>query len=157
MSYLENEAALTEFVNSFETGTFPGKQWKHAEHVALAACYLYAMPLSEATDRARSRIRAYNESQGGKNTEDSGYHETLTVFWLLIVEQAIDRKLPRVEATRAIAARFAAQRDLYREYYSFELLTSREARACWIPPDLKSLDRPSPDVLAASVSDLSQT
>ena len=157
MNYLESESALTEFVNAFETGTFPGKQWKHAEHIALAACYLHAMPVSEALDRARDRIRAYNESQGGKNTEDSGYHETLTVFWLLIVDQAIDRNAPRAQAARAITAQFATQRDLYRDYYSFDLLTSREARARWIPPDVKSLDRPSQVASEALASDSIQS
>ena len=154
MNYLESEATLTDFVNAFETGTFPGKQWKHAEHIALAACYLHAMPVSEALERARDRIRAYNESQGGKNTEDSGYHETLTVLWLLIVDQAIDRKLSRVEAARAITTQFASQRDIYHDYYSFDLLTSREARARWIEPDLKDLDQSASQAASeASVSD----
>lgn len=143
VKYLESESALTEFVTAFETGTFPGKDWKHTEHVALAACYLYAMPLSESIVRARAKIRAYNETQGGKNTEDSGYHETLTIFWLQVIDHALDRLSTRVVSARAIVDQFASQRDLYRDYYSFDLLTSREARARWLPPDLKALERPA--------------
>ncbi len=143
MNYLDSEQSLTEFVASFEAGTFPGALWKHREHVALACCYLYAMPLAEATDRARERIRAYNESQGGKNTEDSGYHETLTVFWLQLIDRVLDRSQPRLQATRVGVETFASQRDLYRAYYSFDLLQSREARAYWIPPDRSRADLPS--------------
>ena len=139
MNYLESEEALTAFVAAFEDGSFPGALWKHGEHVVLASCYLYAMPLSEAEDRARERIRAYNEAQGGKNTEDAGYHETLTIFWLQVIDKALDRSQPRAAAARAIADRFTSQRDLYRAYYSFDLLTSREARARFIAPDLKSV------------------
>ena len=139
MKYLESEESLTEFVTEFETGVFPGALWKHTEHVVLAACYLHSLTFAEAVNRARDRIRAYNEAQGGKNTADAGYHETLTIFWLRVIDGALDRSLPRAEAARAIADRFRLQRDLYREYYSFDLLTSREARVCFAPPDLKSV------------------
>ena len=27
-------------------------------------------------------VGRYNEAVGGKNTETSGYHETITVFWI---------------------------------------------------------------------------
>ncbi len=135
MNYLESEEALTRFLIAFENGTYPAAQWKHAEHLALAACYLYAMPMEAATDRARDRIRAYNEAQGGQNTEDAGYHETLTVFWLTLIDDALDRSLPRAAAARAIVERFASRRDIFCEYYSFDVLKSHEARARWIPPD----------------------
>ena len=136
MSYLQSEDALSNLVQAFENGTFPGKDWKHPEHLALAACYLYDNPFDAALLRARDRIRAYNESQGGKNTEDSGYHETLTVFWLQLVDRHLDRTKPRLAATRDLMEQFASQRDLYRKHYWFDLLTSREARANWVPPDL---------------------
>ncbi len=135
MSYLNSEEALTNFIAAFEAGTYPAAQWKHAEHLALAACYLYTMPMEAATARARDRIRAYNEAQGGQNTGDAGYHETLTVFWLKLVDAALDRRLPRTAAARAIVDRFTSRRDIFREYYTFDLLKSRQARARWIPPD----------------------
>ena len=134
LNYLESEDALSNLVRAFENGTFPGKDWKHPEHLALAACYLYDNPFDAAPLRARDRIRAYNESQGGKNTEDSGYHETLAVFWLQLVNRHLDRTKPRLAATRALIEQFASQRSLYREHYGFDLLTSREARARWIAP-----------------------
>ena len=32
----------------------------------------------------RDGVRRYNVATGGKNTEDSGYHETLTCFWIAV-------------------------------------------------------------------------
>lgn len=46
-----------------------------------------------------------------------------------------DRGLSRAAAARAIVDRFASRRDLFRDYYSFDLLASRDASARWIPPD----------------------
>lgn len=97
MNYLESEEALTEFIAAFENGTYPGAQWKHAEHLVLAACLPVRHAIKAATDR--------------------------------------DRGLSRAAAARAIVDRFASRRDLFRDYYSFDLLASRDASARWIPPD----------------------
>ena len=134
MSELTNES-LQELVQGFKNGTWPGSNWKHAHHLMLAACYI--LDHEDALQRLRANIPLYNLSQGGQNTPDSGYHETLTVFWYEIVRdfiQALPAGLPRVEIVRRVVDEFAPQRDLFRRYYDFDVVTSREARAVWIPP-----------------------
>ena len=44
-----------------------------------------------------------------------------------------------VEAVRVLVTELAPQRDLFREYYSFDVVRSIEARKSWIAPDLKPL------------------
>jgi hypothetical protein len=135
MNFLEDSASLHELLAGFENGTWPIAEWHHAEHLAVCVCYALDGP--EAMSLLRTRIAAYNESQGGKNTPDSGYHETLTRFWLELVRDAIDSlppNLSRLEVTRCIVAEFGHRRDLFREYYGFDVVGSREARAGWIPP-----------------------
>ncbi|WP_394993495.1 hypothetical protein [Emticicia sp.] len=36
----------------------------------------------EALAQMQVGIRTYNEASGGTNTDSSGYHETITVFWI---------------------------------------------------------------------------
>jgi hypothetical protein len=133
----DTEESLDRFIAAFEDGTWPIANWKHGHHLVMATCYVFAHGRDEALARARVNIRKYNEAQGGKNTEDSGYHETLTVFWIDTVTRAIPSEKSRVEAVRSVVSDLAPQRDLWREYYSFDVVKSREARAVYIPPDLR--------------------
>jgi hypothetical protein len=133
----DTEESLDRFIAAFEDGTWPIANWKHGHHLVMATCYVFAHGRDEALARARVNIRKYNEAQGGKNTEDSGYHETLTVFWIDVVTRAIPSEKSRVEAVRSVVSALAPQRDLWREYYSFDVVKSREARAVYIPPDLR--------------------
>jgi hypothetical protein len=138
--FLSDEAALSALISGFEAGTWPGKQWTHATHLALGACYILdgRDDSEDALDRLRTGIPRYNVSQGGVNTEDSGYHETLTCFWHNIIRDYIGTLpagLDRLATVRAVVTEFAPRRDLFREYYDFDVVKSREARARWIPPN----------------------
>ena len=118
------------------TGTWPIADWKHAHHLVMATCYVMTYGRDEALERARRNIPTYNEAQGGENTEDSGYHETLTVFWIDVVTAALPPQKSRLEAIHHIVETLAPQRDLWREFYSFDVVKSREARKAYIAPDL---------------------
>jgi hypothetical protein len=134
-AFLSGEAALTAFLSAFEDGTWPGADFRHAHHLAVAVCYLFEEP--DPMDRLRDRIRAYNVSQGGENTEDRGYHETITRFWLETViayRESLPAGLSRLETARRVVEEFAPRRDLFRDCYEFDVLKSREARKRWIPP-----------------------
>ena len=131
----EDEAALQALIAAFEEGSFPIAGWRHAHHLVVAACYVLDGP--DALDRLRTNIPRYNVSQGGQNTPDSGYHETLTVFWFEVVQRFIaglPLGLSRLEITQRVVSEFAPRRDLFRDYYGFDVVKSREARATWIPP-----------------------
>jgi hypothetical protein len=142
--FLENEHAFAEFLYGFEQGTLPRPVWTHAAHLAIGAWYLLSFPEEMAIDRVRTGIRHYNQCAGIANTPDSGYHETLTLFWLGILGgqvsnlRSTSRRLAlddKLDAIRRLVAEFAPQRDLFKQYYSFDVVASQEARARWIPPD----------------------
>lgn len=133
--FVADDASLDRLIQGFEDGTWPKAQWTHAAHLALGACYI--LQGESALDRLRTAIPRYNVAQGGKNTVDSGYHETLTCFWHAIIRgfiQSQPKDTTRLEIVRAVVAEYAPQRDLFRKYYDFDVVNSREARATWIPP-----------------------
>ena len=131
----DTEDSLDRFISSFEDGTWPGADWKHVHHLVMATYYVMKYGRDEALRLARNNIARYNEAQGGRNTEDSGYHETLTVFWIDAVANTIPAGKQRLEAVRHVVEVLAPKRDLWREYYSFDVVNSREARAAYIAPD----------------------
>jgi hypothetical protein len=137
-SFLASEAAFVEFVDGFERGTWPKAQWTHSAHLAIACWYLMSLPKAQATARARDGIRRYNQAVGTANTPDSGYHETLTLFWMETIARALSgpsRPDSVLEAARQVVAQFGSRSGLFRDFYTFDVVKSREARARWIPPD----------------------
>jgi hypothetical protein len=136
--FLASESAFAKFLAQFEEGTLPRPDWTHAAHLAVGTWYLLSFPEKKAIERVRAGIRHYNECAGVRNTPDSGYHETLTRFWIRILSnflESLDRGSGKLVAIRHAVAEFGSRRDLFREYYSFDVVASREARARWIPPD----------------------
>jgi hypothetical protein len=137
--FLATDAALDGLIAGFEDGTWPKRQWTHAAHLTVGACYILSNPDS-ALNNLRANIPRYNVSQGGANTEDSGYHETLTCFWHDVIRDfigALPVRLNRLGTVRAVVTEFAPKRDLFRQYYEFDVVNSREARAKWIPPIIR--------------------
>ena len=133
----ETEGSLASFIAGFEDGTYPKAMWTHQAHVVMAAHYLTTYTLPEATRIIRARIPAYNIAQGGKNTEDSGYHETLTIFWIAVVAgflAALPEGTPRLQMIAAAAERFAKEAALHRKFYSHNVIGDVEARRTWVPP-----------------------
>jgi hypothetical protein len=139
--HLANSQALDRFLHSFEGGTLPKAEWTHGAHVAVAACYLFQSNVRIVLPLMRERICAYNLASGGANTSTSGYHETLTRFWLLIVDNMLSRQQPvsRLEAARQAVAAFGEERALHTRYYSTDIVRDTAARQQWRAPDLLPL------------------
>lgn len=140
--HFSDDAGLAEFLDAFERGVFPIAEWKHAQHITMAVCYLDRMSVAEAVPVLRANISAYNVAQGGENTDAGGYHETLTVLWAALVKQFLEALPPGIalheKANRAVE-QFAPRRDCFREYYSYDVVKSLEARREWKAPDLKPI------------------
>lgn len=139
MTPWENDSSLAAFIEGFEQGTYPKEHWTHQAHVAMAAHYLTLHPLPEATRLIRAGIPAYNVAQGGKNTDDSGYHETLTVFWIWIVAgflAGLPEGMPRLRMIAATAERFGAERAFHRRFYEHNVIGDLDARHNWVPPPI---------------------
>lgn len=133
----DTDESLAAFIKGFEEGTYPKEQWTHQAHVAMAAWYLTGYPLPEATRIIRAAIPAYNVAQGGKNTETSGYHESLTIFWIWIVAgflAGLPAFMPRREMVAAAAGRYGAERTLHKRFYEYDVVNDTEARRVWVAP-----------------------
>jgi hypothetical protein len=138
---LVSEDSLDQFLHAFFHHTLPKPQWTHAAHVTLAACLLHKADVPSVLPVVRNAICSYNLSVGTQNTDTSGYHETLTVFWLRVVNQSL-RQSPsasRLEAVRNVVAAYGTERALHRLYYSTDIVTCAAARGAWLEPDLKPL------------------
>jgi hypothetical protein len=133
---------VSDLVEAFEAGTLPREHWTHHAHLVVALWYLVNFPHEEATAKARCGIRAYNQACGVENTLTSGYHETLTRFWMWVVASFLGEHsavLPIHELATALLNSAYADRNLPFTYYSKSHLMSVEARMNWAEPDLGQL------------------
>jgi hypothetical protein len=141
LEHLASDEALDGFLSGFETGTLPKTEWTHGAHVAVAASYLFDSDFAAVLPLMRERICAYNLAVGTANTETSGYHETLTHFWLAIVSDFLCNRKPAscLEAVREAVAAFGEERALHKLYYSGDVVRDTAARRRWREPDLLAL------------------
>lgn len=130
------EEEIDGFIAAFEQGTLPKARWTHGAHVLTGACYVYALGEEEATAKMRLCVSRYNEAVGGRNTPTSGYHETITVFWIKVLSELRRQSgaLRRCEFAAEAVARFAQTRRLHEKFYDFDVTGSQDARQRWIPP-----------------------
>lgn len=139
---LQSPAALDALVAQWRAGTLPGPAFTHEAHILVGAWHLTHMPYADALTAMREGIPRFNVAAGGANTEDAGYHETLTVFWVKLIAHYLktlpDGQAPLAQVAQAIK-HFGARRDWFKDYYSFDVPKSREARAQWVEPDLREL------------------
>jgi len=132
------EPEIDAFLEAFESGTLPKARWTHAAHIFTGACYVHRLGEPAALERMCHAIPRYNEAVGGKNTETSGYHETVTVFWIKLLHQF--RLAQPTDITRGAFAtlaveRLAPRRDLFTLFYDFDVVAYTEARRTWIEPN----------------------
>ena len=135
--FLESEAALEEFVRRWETGRLTKAEWTHGAHVGTAAYHAFELDAEALFERMKARIIHHNECVGTANTEDNGYHETLTRFWAGTVGEFVrsGRFSTRFEAVKNATQLFGEDRDRHRLYYGFDVVRDRRARREWIKPD----------------------
>jgi len=139
MRRLEDDAA---FLGRFEACTIPLAEWTHRSHLRVAWTYLRRHGLDEAARRMGAGIRRYNAAQGLPDTLDSGYHETLTVAWLRIIDATMRWHGPETDATAFLEKHTQLHsKALLRLYYSRDRLLSWEAKRRFVEPDLAPLPR----------------
>lgn len=116
------------------------EQFGHREHlrVAFAAVKATNGSIPEATALCKTIIRRIAAHAG----EPDKYHETITVAWATLmahhVSQSPDLSWPDLLATEP---QLSQKSELLR-HYTRQRLFSSQARAMWVPPDLKPLPAP---------------
>src|ERR1700737_5004790 len=128
-----SDAEVAALVKAFESATIPASQFKHTAHIAVALSYLNDLPPEEALARMREKIRDFAAHHGVSNL----YHETLTTFWMRLLEHVAstsDVDLPLWRRINLIVEDWTKRRPVD-AHYSRELIMSQTARDKWVPPD----------------------
>ena len=136
-SYLLGPEECEAFLAEFEAGAVPSAEWTHQAHIAMATVYLVRYGDS-VLPHTRAALRNHLLSRG----KPIGlYHETLTIFWLAVVAEAMQpqQTLPLHVIVGNNCAVFNRQSKLHERYYSFGVFNSPEAHTRWMPPDLLPL------------------
>jgi hypothetical protein len=140
VSLTEKIDAMTDalFTRAFERGEVPPAEFDHRAHMRVAWVYLREFGSRDrAIDRMREQIQWFAARAGASQK----YHETITVAWMALLDQARAALPAGAELAEAVHAYPAlADKDLPLRFYSRPLLFSEAARARWIAPDLAPLD-----------------
>ena len=97
----------------------------------------------EAMVLLRERIPRYNEAVGGVNTDTDGYHDTITWFYLVMIDDLLNgvENGRTLEELAGLAVAKLGDRDLPFKFYSRDHLMSVAGRRGIVEPDLAPLPR----------------
>jgi hypothetical protein len=132
--YFSSETEISELVRAFETCEIHPAEFKHYQHLTVALWYLKQLPYEAAIENMRGGIQRLAAAYG-----KTGYHETITMFWLQIVHdflQEADSCATIFDLANEVAGKYG-QKNVLAEYYSDEILASVKAKNEWVEPDLK--------------------
>lgn len=133
-----DDAAIERLGLALLDRSLPKPEWTHAAHFAAALWLLRDHGLAETTARMPAIIRAYNTATGVPNTDDSGYHETITLASLKAADALLASHAgePLHRVLEALMAGPLGRSDWPLAYWSKARLFSVEARRAWVEPDL---------------------
>ncbi len=126
----------------FVAGTLPKERWRHDAHCVAAAWLIAQQPEVDWTREFGRLVRRYNEAVGTPNTDSSGYHETLTLFYVREIRRFLAARAGRPfdDVVAELLASPVAEVRYPLGFWSRERLFSVEARRTWVDPDLRPLD-----------------
>ena len=128
---------IESFVRAVEDGSLSKSEWTHSRHLVMALWYLSRHNRDEATRLIRDGIQRYNERLGNL----TGYHETITLAWVAVIERFLsvrDLDVPLSVLAGELLGQCGDKNYLLR-FYSRERLLTEEARHRWVPPDLAAI------------------
>src|ERR1700732_2916364 len=127
------EAEIEEVVQRFETCAYTPQEFFHARHLTVATWYFLNLDTRAAQERMRDGLLKFIRHHG-KN----GYHETITEFWLRLVNHRVHRAEAGCDSVAVVNETVVALSDknLIYKHFSRELVESTDARAGWVIPDL---------------------
>lgn len=111
-------------------------RFSHREHLHMAWSYVQRDGMPKGAEQAVAFIRHVAARHGGADK----YHETVTRFWVYAMALAI-AAAPRSDDFEQLLANnpHLTDKHLPAQYWTDELLRSREAKAVWVEPDIAPL------------------
>lgn len=131
-----------KLVSAFENCTLDKEDWSHEAHLlaGMKMCILYQ---ENAYAEMKKRVIRFNEAVGTINSKSSGYHETITHFWIIILHDFCKKNkintFDQVAVDTLLFAEELAKRNSFLDYYSKDSIMSTKARLELVEPDLKIL------------------
>lgn len=138
--------ALERLAAEFLAQSLPRERWTHTAHLCVGAWHVDRFGAEDAVTRLRSGIRALNDRHGTPNTATSGYHETITVAFVRLIDEwrvTVEPSLPLARRVSRLIAGPLSDRAVLLGFWSRDLLMSAAARERWVPPDLAPLALPA--------------
>lgn len=101
-------------------------RWTHHAHLISAFWYLNKFSPEVALRTIRARIQRHNDSVGTANTDNSGYHETLTRLYMSAIEShiALHKHLSFEDSLDLLLKSALSDKAWPLEYYSKDVLFS---------------------------------
>ncbi|MBA4850331.1 hypothetical protein [Emticicia sp. BO119] len=131
-------------VNGFRTKALPSKEWTHEAHLITGLWHVAELGYENALAEMRLNIPVYNESVGGMNTDSSGYHDTITFFWIWLLNEFWNRNEVKGQSFERVCNKFLQSKYADRGnafiFYTKDLLFTKEARLGVVEPDIQPLD-----------------
>ncbi len=142
---MDDQTAFAIF-DDFVNGRLAKDAWTHEAHLITCWVALQDRTPGETLAFLREAIQTHNCGIGIRNTDTSGYHETLTVYYVTAVAQAA---APSIEELYDVPS---CDRKAALNHWSREVLFGTEARLGWVEPDIAPLPwQPEFDALPAEV------
>ena len=124
-----HEATYEAFIN----GRLGKDEWTHEAHLVTCWMALQTRTPAEALSHLRNSIKAHNCGIGIENTATSGYHETMTVYYVTAINALGADSLEDLFDEPSVG------RKAPLEHWTNDCLMSEEARAEWLELDLAPL------------------
>ncbi len=140
----QNEAEILKLVDGFRNKTVSKEDWTHEAHLAVGVWFLSNYDRYEATCMLKSGIVELNYSMDGENTPTAGYHETITLLWIWLIDKYLKANDGKtlLELVNGFLENEYSERNVLLKFYSKEVLFSTKARAIWVDPDRRLLTSP---------------
>jgi hypothetical protein len=127
-----------EFLAAFENCTFDPSNFHHADHVRLAWIYVHRVGAIAAEQRLVDGIRKLATHAGAPNK----FLHTATIAWARLVALAVEKDPSKLPFSAWITKHpELLNKDLLDQFYSSGILKTEPARAQWVEPDRKPLNR----------------
>lgn len=128
-----------EVFEAFVEGRLSKDEWTHEAHLITCVVTLADRNPAQAVEFLRHAIQTHNCGIGIANTETSGYHETLTCYYVTAVAEAtVDHPGSIEDRVVAALANDLCDRKAPLKFWSNDRLFSVPARLGWVEPDLAS-------------------
>ena len=135
-----NKTDISHIFEGFKACTLPAEEWTHEAHLISALSLLIDHGLAKAEAIMPDMIRNYNTSRGGINSASEGYHHTITIFYLRVIEKfrnSIPNGKIELQMERLLASEIA-EPYFTLNYYSKETLFTPAARLGFVAPDIQN-------------------